>query len=97
MPDAISANSKVRHCQFDDRWEEYKIRFTLYDPLYEAGDSMVLVPSSMSFSDSIKMERLNTPNQWLLSKYGGPVALWECEMSMKNMHGDSKGQYLNNH
>lgn len=97
MPDAISTNSKVKHCQFSDRWEQYKIRFTLFDPLYEAGDTMVLVPSSMSFTDSIKMDRLNTPNQWLLSKYGGPVALWQCEMTMKNMNGDSKGQYLQSH
>ena len=58
---------------------------------------MLLVPSAMTAMSTLRMERLKTPTEWLTSKYGGPVPLWQCELTMKNAHGDSEGQYLQNH
>ena len=60
-------------------WQEYNIRFTLYDPLYENGDQMFLVPNPGSgLQNSIEMQRTTYPEQWLTSKYGKPNQLWEC-------------------
>ena len=91
------STSKIKHCQFDDRWEEYIIRFTVFDPLYQPGDEMLLVPNAMTAMQTIRMERMKVPTEWLTSKYGAPVPLWQCELPMKNAHGDSEGQYLQSH
>lgn len=57
IPSAYAGN-KIKHCQFNDRWQEYIIRFTVYDPLYQPGDQMLMVPSSLTAMDTVKMERL---------------------------------------
>ena len=58
---------------------------------------MLMVPSALTAMDTIRMERLKSATEWLSSKYGEAVQLWQCEVNMKNAHGDSKGQYLQNH
>ena len=55
---------------------------------------MILMPSQLSGMEAIRMERLTAPDNWLSTKYGGPVPLWECQINMKNANGDSEGQYL---
>ena len=52
---------------------------------------MIMFPSKTSGMEAIKMERLQVANKWLTSKYGDSVYLWQCEMNMKNMNGDSEG------
>jgi len=75
-----------------DVWEEYKIRFTIFDPLYEKGDQMFLSPNPDSgISNSLQMERTQYPEEWLMSKYGKPHQLWECVMTLHNQHGSSEG------
>lgn len=78
-----------------DVWEEYKLRFTLFDPLYERGDQMVLCPSKESgLNTTYTMERIEGPEEWLISKYGKSVPLWECEVPLQNANGDGEGQFL---
>jgi len=87
-----------KHVFIHDVWEEYKIRFTLFDPLYERGDQMVLIPEAGSgLSNTYPMNRVESPEEWLLSKYGKPVSLWECEIPLQNTNGDAEGQFLKNH
>lgn len=90
-----TSSSGIKHIFISDVWEEYKLRFTLYDPLYERGDQMVMCPSDNSGLDTTyPMERIDGPEDWLLSKYGKAVPVWECEIPLKNGNGDSEGQFL---
>lgn len=93
LPDEYK-NKQVKHCQFKDLWEQYVVRFSIFDPLYQKGDEMYLQPSSLSGMDSIRMQRASTSENWLTAKYGKPIQIWHCDVSMKNMNGDSEGQYL---
>ena len=79
-----------------DVWESYKIRFTLFDPLYSQNDEMWLQTSIESGMNAIKMER-TIQQQWLTSKYGKPVQLWECSLHFQNRGGDNQGQFLDGH
>ena len=45
--------SQIKHCQFDDRWEEYTVRFTLFDPLYKTGDQMYLVTNTLAGQEQV--------------------------------------------
>jgi len=40
------------------------------------------------------MKRATKQENWLSAKYGSPVTIWQCDVTMKNMNGDSEGQYL---
>ena len=72
-----------KHVFIHDVWEEYKIRFTLFDPLYERGDQMTLIPGAGSgFNASYPMTRVTEAEPWLLSKYGKSVPLWEVEIPL---------------
>lgn len=75
-----------------DVWETYNIRFTLFDPLYEHGDMMFMVPNPGSgLNSTIQMERTRYEEEWLTAKYGKPVQLWQCVIPLTNEHGDSEG------
>ena len=50
-----------------------------------------MYPSRMTGMEAVQMTRVTTADQWLTSKYGGPVQVWKCEINMKNMGGDSEG------
>ena len=71
--DKTSANMpKLIYIQ--DVWQEYKIRFTIFDPLYEPGDEMFLSPNPDSgLSNSMQMHRTQYAEEWLTSKYGKPI------------------------
>lgn len=47
--------------------------------------------------DNVQMERTNKASNWLSSKYGKPVSVWETQVQMKNQHGDAAGQFLQGH
>ena len=67
----------------------------MFDPLYEKGDQMFLSPNPASgLTTSIKMERTQHPDEWLISKYGKPIQLWECVMTLHNQNGSSEGQFM---
>ena len=92
-----STPNAPKHVFVHDVWEEYKIRFTIFDPLYEKGDQMMLIPEAGSgLSSTYPMHRIESPEEWLLSKYGKPVPLWECEIPLENQNGDAEGQFLKN-
>ena len=92
-----SAPNGPKHVFIHDVWEEYKIRFTVFDPLYERGDQMLLIPGAGSgLHATYPMQRVESPEEWLLSKYGKSVPLWECEIPLQNANGDAAGQFLEN-
>ena len=85
--------SYINSIQIHDIWQEFKVRFTIYDPLYQPEDEMWLKPNPDSGITAVPMRRTTFPEQWLQSKYGKPVHLWECEMYLKNEHNDGDGQF----
>lgn len=83
----------AKHVAMADEWEQYKVRFTLFDPLYLQGDEMWMKPNPLSQLEAMRMQRANKPELWLGAKYGQPLDVWECFIDLKNMNGDSDGQY----
>ena len=43
----------TKNIHIEDIWEQFKIRFTLFDPLYEEGDQMWMKPDSKSGYQSL--------------------------------------------
>ena len=43
--------------------------------------------------ESVRMTKSEVKENWLTVKYGKPVQVYKCEVQMKNMNGDSDGQY----
>ena len=53
----------------------------------------MFLQSSLPGMEAVRMLKSNTKENWLTSKYGQPVSIWQCDVVMKNMNGDSEGQY----
>lgn len=81
----------VKHILLNDDWEQFKVRFTLFDPKYEIGDEMWLIPDSLSGLDQIQMNRTMIQENWLKAKYGVSLDLWEGFLTLQNQNGDSTG------
>lgn len=77
----------------NDQWEQHKIRFTVFDPWYEPGDELWLKPSINSGFKKTQMTRTQQPENWLKSKYGHSLQLWECVLNLKNQNGGKDGQF----
>ena len=68
-----------------DTWERYKVRFTVFDPLYQPGDTMTLEPVEhhTHYIEPIRMQRVSTRgDSWLTGKYGQQLPIWEGETWM---------------
>lgn len=55
---------------------------------------MWLCPDVTSGFESIQMTRPKRHENWLKSKYGQKVELWECSITLKSQNGNSTGQFL---
>jgi hypothetical protein len=53
---------------------------------------MVMCPSEESgLNTTYPMVRIEGPEEWLMSKYGKAVPVWECEIPLQNANGDGEG------
>lgn len=49
--------SQEKLVTLNDQWEEYKIRFTVFDPWYEPGDELWFTPNNKSGLKKLQMSR----------------------------------------
>ena len=71
-----------KNVELKDKWDAYRVQFSLFDPLYEEDDVMLLELGAGQ--QVVQMQRTSSPQNWLPSKYGEPVPLWECVIHRTN-------------
>jgi hypothetical protein len=71
----ILRDSDFKVYELNDVWQQFNIRFSVFDPFGEPGDSIWLQSPTLG---KIDMHRSKKTTGWLESKYGKNVETWEC-------------------
>ena len=91
------SGDSVKICSIEDDWEQFKVRFTIFDPIEENllndGEYMRIVGNTpkmgsanageMETTPPIRMSRTQKPVMWLIDKYGVFVRPWEIVISFQ--------------
>ena len=70
-----SKDRDARHYEMNDVWQQFSIRFSVFDPFGDANDSLWLESPTVG---KIDMKRSSKTSGWLESKYGKNIVTWEC-------------------
>ena len=71
----IIKDKDVKYYEMNDVWQQFNVRFSVFDPFGAANDTLWLDSPTLG---KIDMKRSNKTNGWLESKYGKNVETWEC-------------------
>jgi hypothetical protein len=76
-----SSHQKIKYIEFNDVWERFIIKFSIYLPNDDNGDQAYIEIISNQHSKnglptSIKMNRTPRQDGWLQNKYGKQVIPW---------------------
>ena len=86
---ATLKDRSLKYYQLNDIWQEFKIKFSVFDAFATKGDSVW-------FESQIhgKIEMTPTKSKkWIESKYGKDIMVWECTIKHSNDFENTEGEF----
>lgn len=91
--EAAIKDKDMKYYELNDIWQQFNIRFSVFDPFGQANDSLWLESPTLG---KIDMKRSNKTTGWLESKYGKNVETWECTIKHANDFLNNEGEFFDN-
>ena len=88
-----SKGKEVRHYELNDVWQQFNVRFSVFDAFGDANDSLWLESPTLG---KVDMKRSSKTTGWLESKYGKNVVVWECTIKQANDFLNTEGEFHDN-
>lgn len=88
-----SKGKEARHYELNDVWQQFNVRFSVFDAFGDANDSLWLESPTLG---KVDMKRSSKTTGWLESKYGKNVVVWECTIKQSNDFLNTEGEFHDN-